>query len=276
VFRTVAQRVLADSRCTHGAGPELPYPRRLEALTRIEEKLPESFKEAAKTGLRIERPTAAVLPVSPRGGLEAVSAQDLEMLEFDVAPVSKPGRPTWWSGAASPIDLRSVTLLDLDSGRVAPFDYLGISTADQKACAVRWNAAQHDFVPLPEVGGYVESGFSFRGGVMTSSDAADGERPGAALIFFCGPGEAPVLTMGIARRASEAAFVWQYLYERAAVPLKPLEHPRAPWVATRQEWAAEQHAAMLPVIGEVARMLAWTWLRVQAYYEQQQREDGDG
>ena len=77
----------------------------LEALTRIEEKLPESFKSAAKTGVRIERPTAAVLPVSPRGGLEAVSARDLEMLEFDVAPVAKPGRPAWWSSAASPIDL---------------------------------------------------------------------------------------------------------------------------------------------------------------------------
>ena len=48
------------------------------------------------------------------------------------------------------------------------------------------------------------------------------------------------LTMGIARRASEAAFVWQYLYERATVPLEPLEHPRAPWVATRHEWAAEE------------------------------------
>jgi hypothetical protein len=32
---------------------------------------------------------------------------------------------------------------------------------------------------------------------------------------------------------------------------------------------------MLPVLGEVARMVAWTWLRVQAYYEQQQRDDGD-
>ena len=112
--------------------------------------------------------------------------------------------------------------------------------------------------------------------MIRSTDARDGERPGAALIFICGPGEAPVLTVGIARRASEAAFVWQYLYERATVPLKPLEHPRAPWVATRHEWAAEEHAAMLPVLGEVARMLAWTWLRVQAYYEQQQREDGDG
>lgn len=33
--------------------------------------------------------------------------------------------------------------------------------------------------------------------------------------------------------------------------------------------AAEEHAAMLPVLKEVARMTAWTWLRVQAYYEQQ-------
>lgn len=247
----------------------------LEALRRIEEKLPESFKAAAKAGVRIERPTAAVLPVSPRAGLEAVSTRDLEMLEFDVAPVAKPGRPTWWSSAASPMDLKSVTWVDLNSGHVAPFNSLGISAADQKACAEHWRAAQEDFGPLPEVGGYVESGFSFRGGVIRSADAPDGERPGAALIFFCGPGDAPVLTVGIARRASEAAFVWQYLYERATEPLKPLEHPRAPWVATRHEWAAEEHAAMLPVLGEVARMVAWTWLRVQAYYEQQQREDGD-
>jgi hypothetical protein len=38
-------------------------------------------------------------------------------------------------------------------------------------------------------------------------------------------------------------------------------------MATRHEPAAEEHAAMLPVLGEVVRMLAWTWFRVQAYYE---------
>lgn len=245
----------------------------LEALRRIGEKLPEAFKAAAKAGVPIVRPTAAVLPVRSGGGLEAVSVRDLEMLEFDVAPVSKPGRPAWWSSAASPIDLRSVTLLDLASGHVAPFNYLGISTADQKACAERWYAAQQDFGPLPEVGGYVESGFVFRGGVLTSNDAVEGERPGAALIFICGPGEEPVLTVGIACRASESAFVWRSLYEQAEVHPKPLEHPRAPWVAYRHEWAAEKHAAMLPVLGEMVRMLAWTWLRVQAYYEQQGDEE---
>lgn len=36
----------------------------------------------------------------------------------------------------------------------------------------------------------------------------------------------------------------------------------------RLEW-------VILVLGEVVRVLAWTWLRVQAYYEQQQREDGD-
>jgi hypothetical protein len=198
------------------------------------------------------------------------------MLEFDVVPTSKPGRPAWWSSAASPIDLTLVTWVDLNSGHVAPFNSLGISVADQKACAEHWRAAQEEFGPLPEVGGYVESGFSFRGGVMTSSDAVVGEGPGAALIFFCGPVDVPILTVGIARRASEGAFVWQYLYERADVRPKPLEHPRAPWVAQRLEPAAEEHAAMLPVLGEVARMLAWTWLRVHAFFERQRREDGDG
>ena len=248
----------------------------LEALTRIEERLPEGFKTAAKAGLRIERPMAAPLPVGSGVGLDAVSARDPEMLEFDVVPVSKPGRPAWWSSAASPIDLTSVTWVDLNSGHVAPFNSLGSSVADQKACAEHWRAAQEEFGPLPEVGGYVESGFRFRGGVITSSDAAKGERPGAALIFFCGPGDVPILTVGIARRASEGAFVWQYLYERADVRPKPLDHPRAPWVAQRLEPAAEEHAAMLPVLGEVARMLAWTWLRVHAYFERQRREDGDG
>jgi hypothetical protein len=248
----------------------------LEALTQIEEWLPEGFKTAAKAGLRIERPMAAPLPVGSGVGLEAVSARDLEMLEFDVVPDSKPGRPAWWSSAASPIDLTSVTWVDLNSGHVAPFKSLGISVADQKVCAEHWRAAQEEFGPLPEVGGYVESGFSFRGGVITSSDAVDGERPGAALIFFCGPGDVPILTVGIARRAAEGAFVWQYLYERADVRPKPLEHPRAPWVAQRLEPAAEEHAAMLPVLGEVARMLAWTWLRVHAFLERQQRDEGDG
>ena len=47
------------------------------------------------------------------------------------------------------------------------------------------------------------------------------------------------------------------------------------WVAQRLEPAAEKHVAMLPVLQEVARTLAWTWLRVQAYYEQQDRKDAD-
>ena len=77
------------------------------------------------------------------------------------------------------------------------------------------------------------------------------------------------------RRAADSAFVWRYMYEQADVHPKPLEHPRAPWVAQRLEPAAEKHVAMLPVLQEVARTLAWTWLRVQAYYEQQDRKDAD-
>jgi hypothetical protein len=105
--------------------------------------------------------------------------------------------------------------------------------------------------------------------VVRSADAPEGERPGAALIFIRGPGEEPVLTMGVVRQPSDGAFVWRFLYERAEVRPKPLEHPRAPWVAYRHEPAAEEHAAMLPELGEVAKRLAWGWLTLQAYYTQE-------
>lgn len=248
----------------------------LEALRRTDAALPEAFKAAVRAGGRINRPMAAVLPVGPGAGLEAMSARDLQMLEFDEAPVQAPGAPAWWSAAASPSDLRAVSLLDLTTGQVQPFSQPDVSAAELLACAERWyGPARHEFAPLPEVGGYVESGFTFRAGVIRSADADDSERPGAALIFICGPGEEPVLTVGITRRVSDSAFLWRYLYERADVHPKPLEHPRAPWVAHRQEPAAERHAAMLPVLGEVARRLAWMWLTVQAYCRQE-GEDGEG
>jgi hypothetical protein len=105
--------------------------------------------------------------------------------------------------------------------------------------------------------------------VIRSADADDSERPGAALIFICGLDGEPVLTVGVARQPSDGVFVWRFLYERAEVRPKPLEHPRAPWVAYRHEPAAEEHAAMLPELGEVAKRLAWVWLTVQAYYKQE-------
>lgn len=241
----------------------------LEALRRIEEKLPDGFKTAARAGLRIERPMAAPRPVGAGAGLDAVSARELEMLEFDVAPVEEPGQPAWWSAAASPNDLRAVSLLDLATGEVQSFDQPRMSAAELRACAECWYGAQQEYAPLPEVGGYVEAGFRFRGGVIRSADAPEDERPGAALIFIRGPAEEPVLTMGVVRQPSDGAFVWRFLYERAEVRPKPLEHPRAPWVAYRHEPAAEEHAAMLPELGEVAKRLAWVWLTVQAYYKQE-------
>jgi len=246
----------------------------LEALFQIEAQLEGRLRSRAPM-LQATVTKVAALP-RPRAAIRGperlpptVATREMEMLEFDVAPVAEPGRPAWWSAAASPNDLRSVSLLDLATGQVQPFNPHGITAAELRACAECWYGAQQDFAPLPEVGGYVESGFTFRGGVIRSKDAPDNERPGAALVFICGPGEEPVLTVGIARQASDGAFVWRYLYERADVPPKPLEHPRAPWVAYRQEPAAEKHAAMLPVLSEMARRLAWTWLRVQAYYKQE-------
>ena len=95
----------------------------LEALRRIEEKLPESFKSAAKVGLRIDRTNGGGAAGQPEGRLEAASARDLQMLDFDVAPVSKPGRPACGPGAASsdPIS-KSVTWVISVPGHVAPLN----------------------------------------------------------------------------------------------------------------------------------------------------------
>lgn len=82
----------------------------------------------------------------------------------------------------------------------------------------------------------MESGIRFRRSVIRSRDALEAQRPGAALMFIFGSDAEPVLIAGIARR------------------LEP---------------AAEKHVAMVPVLGEVVRLPAWTWLRVRAYYQQQ-------
>ena len=252
----------------------------LEALLQIEDQLVGRLRSRAAVR---EAPVTevAALPrpkVSVRGPERmppTVASREMEMLEFDVAPVEEPGRPAWWSAAASPSDLRAVSLLDLATGQVQPFNQPGITAAELRACAESWYGAQHEFAPLPEVGGYVESGFTFRGGVIRSADAAEGDRPGASLLFICGPGEEPVLTMGVVRQPVDGVFVWRFLYERAEVRPKPLEHPRAPWVAQRLEPAAEEHAAMLPVLGEVAKRLAWVWLTVQAYYKREDEDEGE-
>jgi NAD-dependent SIR2 family protein deacetylase len=275
VARGLASLVRINPQASEADEPATPIRMRaLEALLRIEERLPEAFKAGAKAGVRIQRPTATVLPVGSGGGLEPLAARDLEMLGFDVAPVAEPGTPAWWSSAASSTDLNSVSLIDLATGQVGPFNYLGISMADVQACADCWyGPAQQGYAPLPEVGGYVEAGFRVRGGVLRPRHAVDGERPGAALMFIRGPDEEPLLTVGVVCRAHDAAFVWRHLYEGAEGRPKPLEHPRAPWVAQRLEPAAEKYAAMLPVLAEVARRLAWMWLRMQAYFEEQGRDD---
>jgi hypothetical protein len=33
---------------------------------------------------------------------------------------------------------------------------------------------------------------------------------------------------------------------------------------------------MLPVLAHIERAMAWTWLRLMTYYEQQRREEEDG
>ena len=70
--------------------------------------------------------------------------------------------------------------------------------------------------------------------------------------------------------------MWRLLYESATNAPKPLEYPRVPWVAQRLDAAAANHAAIMPVLAEVGRVMAWTWFRLVEYRDRQLREEGEG
>jgi hypothetical protein len=250
----------------------------LEALTRIEEKLPESFKSAAKAGERIERPTAAVLPVGSCGGLEPLPPEHLDTIEF-FESITADVPPAWLSAAPKASDaLRHITYLDLDTGQTGTFNHLGISTADESVCLESWYGPQKDkYAPLPEVAGQSAPGFLLTGRAVRAGEPVAGRRPGAVIMHLCNVERNVVVTFGVARRPLEGAQLWRMLYEEGVAPVtaKPLDFPRVPWVARRLGPAAKEHIAMLPVLAQIERAMAWTWLRLMTYYEQKQQERRD-
>jgi NAD-dependent SIR2 family protein deacetylase len=249
----------------------------LEGLRRIEERLPDAFKAAARAGRRIERLTAAPQPatsaVAPAntGGLRPLPPEHMDTIEFFETPIAD--TPSAWLSAApnASEELRSVSAIDLDNGQIEPFNFIGISTADEQACMNAWFGPHKDkYVPLPEVGGLAAPGYLTTGHVVRAGDPVAGRRPGAAIMYLCDAERRIILTFGVARRPLEGAQLWRMLYEdsAAAAQAKALDFPRVPWIARRLGPAAKDHAAMLPVLGRIERALAWTWLRLQAYYEQ--------
>jgi len=213
----------------------------LEALTRIEEQLPEPFRGASRAGVPVER------------SVDAGAQVETGVLE-------RPTEAAWRAVPAGRFDYRAITLVDLDTGEIGPFNFLGIANADVKACLESWGGpTKQKFARLPDVCGHLQSGFLVTGGAVRSPESVVGRGAGAAVMHICGPDREAIMTLGVARRPLDGACLWRLLYEGGSTALKPLEYPRVPWVARRMDAAAAQHAAMLPVLAEVARVMAWTW-----------------
>ena len=157
--------------------------------------------------------------------------------------------------------------VDLGRGLVGAFDAAGIAFDDESACLERYGEAQQGWVPLPTVRGLAAPGYTMTARVFGTPEYAAGRTPGVAITFIQGPDDKAVMTLGFARRESDAPFLWRLLYETACRPLAALEYPRAPWVVRRPDCDLSQHAAVLPALLEFERTLAWSWFRFMAFLD---------
>ncbi len=256
----------------------------LDALTRVEAVLPEKFrKRISEVGPEHHDDTVDTVEWSPDKPattgfgefLDPLPAREMDIVEFPGGPEKSPAA-AWLTLPAGPLDYRAITLIDLDTGRIGPFNYLGITAADEKACLERWYGPRTDkYAPLPDVCGYVQSGYLVTGQAVSSPESRPGRGAGAAVMYICSPDREPIMTVGVARRPLEGAHLWRLLYESATSAPKPLEYPRVPWVAQRLDAAAASHAAIVPVLAEVGRVMAWTWFRLVEYRDRQTRGEGD-
>ena len=249
----------------------------LEALTRIEAKLPEGFKEAARTGEPVPRrvrtaksPEAdrAPLPLLPR-------ALDVVELPGDFGSGTA---ERWKTASAEPPEIAPITekihlhldaLMQVDMGRglVGLVDTGAISFADESACMQSYIDAQKAWVPMPEVNGLSAPGYTMTARIFHTPEYDAGGTPGIAIVFVQAPDEDAVITLGMARRASDSPFLWQLLYETSITKLVPLDHPRVPWVARRPDVDPMKHAQVMPYLKEFERSIAWGWLRLAAFID---------
>lgn len=258
----------------------------LEALTRIEERLPEGFREAARAGATVrEGPVTEVAALhrakvalrGPERLPPAVKTREMEIIDFVGTLDERLAKPAWSREVPKYSDLRKTTFLDLDTGLVEPFNYLGIRVEDEQACLDCWRGPAPDrYAPLPEIAGHHASGYLMTGRAVKLDDAETDIRRGAVIILLCSSERDVILTVGAARWPLDGATLWRWMYESGSVTLKALEFPRVPWAARMLDAAAAEHAAMLPALKEIGRVMAWTWLRVHMYHDQMKGKDSEG
>lgn len=296
-IRTLGEDVMArglgtlvriNPEASEGDEPAIPIRMgALEALTAIDALVHGRLtdRRRARTARSLtEEPAQTATGDAPKGRalLPPVVARKMEVVDLlqdarnEPAPLS--AAPAWSQVLPSHSDLRNTTFLDLVSGQVEPFNYLGIRTEDEQAAiACLYTRGFWRYPPVPAIGGHVAPGFLVTGWAVRLSEAAARGAPGGAVLQICDTAKEPILTLGMARRPLEGAQVWRMLYEESGTNLTPLDVPLVPWIARRLDKAASRHTAMLPVLQEIGRVMAWTWLRLQAWEESRQgKAGGDG
>jgi NAD-dependent SIR2 family protein deacetylase len=246
----------------------------LEALTRIEE-LARAKIASRSTVLSGARPASRAMARGPERLPKPVPAAEMEVVDFFEASAERPATPLWQRVLSRHSDLRNATFLDLVSGQVEPFNYLGITVEEEQAVLDCWNARGFwKYPPVPAIAGHVAPGFLVTGHTVLAPGSDAPRKDGAVILHICNEEKEWILTMGVARRPLEGAYLWRMLYEDANTFLTPLDVPQVPWIARRLDKAASRYTAMLPALQEIGRAMAWTWLRVQAHNEQ--RGNGEG
>jgi hypothetical protein len=257
----------------------------LEALYGIAERLPARFREVTRTEVPV--PPAVLIEPNPRADRapRPLSPRALEVVEwpgdassgsaesFQMAQQEPPERaPTT---EKIHLKLGSLTQVDLGRGLVGLVDTSTIRFADESACMQSYIEAQKAWVPMPEVNGLSAPGYTMTARIFRTPEYEAGSTPGIAIVFVQAPNEEAVLTLGLARRASDGPALWQLLYRTAVTKLAPLDHPRVPWVARRPDVDPLAHAQVMPYLREFERSLAWGWLKVAAFIDATTRK-GDG
>lgn len=161
------------------------------------------------------------------------------------------------------LSLRWFTHVNLGTGQISYSRRGDVDFNDGMACLTTYVNGQPKFAPVPTVSGYTADGYMTTARILGPADYEFGHAPRAAIVFFNGPDGEPVITLGIARKSTDASHgpsMWDILIGSTKAPVMALECPGEPWVALRQEVAIGRHAAALPALAAVERALAWAWL----------------
>ena len=169
------------------------------------------------------------------------------------------------------LDLEPVTCVDMGRGLLTPFDGGDFGQDEDFAFLQRYGEAQSGWVQVPSCGGLEAPGYTMTARIIRSPEYDTGATAGAAIVFVQAPGSLAVMTFGIGRRASDAPFLWQLLYETTDAPLTALDFPPVPWVARRPAAALAHHSAVLPYLAQFERVLVRSYLPYLAFIDATRR-----